>query len=110
MNDRMTTPADVDRVFVALADPTRRRVLELIGRSPTTASALARELPVTRQGILKHLAVLRESGLVTGVRAGREVRFEVRPESLLLTASWMTSLAATWDERLALLKRQAEQP
>ncbi|WP_446215229.1 ArsR/SmtB family transcription factor [Micromonospora sp. IBHARD004] len=105
----MTTAVDVDRVFVALADPTRRRVLELLGRSPSTASALARELPVTRQGILKHLGVLRDSGLVTGVRAGREVRFQVRPESLVATASWMTSLAATWDERLALLKRQAEQ-
>jgi len=74
------------------------------------ASALAREMPVTRQGILEHLGVLRDSGLVSGVRSGREVRFHVRPESLVATASWMTSLAATWDERLALLKRQAEQP
>jgi DNA-binding transcriptional ArsR family regulator len=105
----MTTAVDVDRVFVALADPTRRRVLELLGRSPTTASALAREMPVTRQGILKHLGVLRDSGLVVGVRAGREVRFHVRPESLVATASWMTSLAATWDERLAMLKLRAEQ-
>jgi DNA-binding transcriptional ArsR family regulator len=104
----MTTAVDVDQVFVALADPTRRRVLELVGRSPTTASALARELPVTRQGILKHLAVLRDSGLVAGVRAGREVRFQVRSESLIAAASWMTSLAATWDERLDRLKRQAE--
>ena len=105
----MTTTVDVDRVFVALADPTRRQVLALLGRSPTTASALAREMPVTRQGILKHLGVLRDSGLVTGVRDGREVRFHVRPEPLVATASWMTELAATWDERLALLKRQAEQ-
>jgi len=105
----MTTAVDVDRVFVALADPTRRQVLELLGRAPATASSLARELPVPRPGILKHLVVLRDSGLVAGVRAGREVRFEVRPESLVATASWMTSLAATWDERLARLKRQAEQ-
>lgn len=74
----MSTVVDVDRVFVALADPTRRRVLELLGNSPTTASALSRELPVTRQGILKHLGVLRDSGLVSAVRAGREVRFQVR--------------------------------
>ena len=52
--------------------------------------------------------MLRDSGLVAGVRVGREVRFQVRPESLVATASWMTGLAATWDERLALLKRQAE--
>jgi DNA-binding transcriptional ArsR family regulator len=105
----MTTAVDVDRVFVALADPTRRRVLELLGRSPTTASALARELPVSRQGILKHLGVLRDCGLVAAARVGREVLFQVRPEPLVATASWMSSLAATWDERLALLKRQAEE-
>jgi DNA-binding transcriptional ArsR family regulator len=99
----------VDQVFVALADPTRRRVLEVLGREPATASALARELPVTRQGILKHLAVLRECGLVAAHRSGREVRFQVRPQPLLATASWMTNLAATWDERLAALKRQAEE-
>ncbi|GAB3836535.1 ArsR/SmtB family transcription factor [Dactylosporangium cerinum] len=105
----MTGPVDVDRVLVALADPTRRRVLELVGRSPTTASMLARELPVSRQGILKHLGVLQDAGLVSGVRTGREVRYQVQPESLVATASWMTTLASTWDERLALLKRQAEQ-
>ncbi len=98
----------VDQVFVALADPTRRQVLEVLGRAPATASALARELPVTRQGILKHLGVLRDSGLVSGERSGREVRFHVRPEPLFAAASWMTSLAETWDERLAALKRQAE--
>jgi DNA-binding transcriptional ArsR family regulator len=106
----MSTAVEVDRVFVALADPNRRLVLELLGRSPTTASALARELPLTRQGILKHLGVLRDCGLVASARSGREVRFEVRPEPLIATASWMTSLAATWDERLALLKHQAEHP
>ena len=65
----MTTTVDVDRVFVALADPTRRQVLELLGRSPTTASALARELPVTRQGILeapRRAARLRSRGRRTG--------------------------------------------
>jgi hypothetical protein len=50
-----------------------------------------------------------DSGLVAGVQAGREVPLQVWPESLVATASWMTSLAATWDKRLALLKRLAEQ-
>jgi choline dehydrogenase-like flavoprotein len=78
--------------------------------APTTASALARQLPVSRQGILKHLVVLRESGLAVAERSGRELWFRVRTESLLATASWMTGLAATWDERLAALKREAERP
>jgi DNA-binding transcriptional ArsR family regulator len=98
----------VDRVFAALADPTRRQVLDSLGRHPATASALARELPLSRQGILKHLTVLRECGLVSVERSGREVRFQVQPEPLVAAASWMTRLAATWDERLAALKRQAE--
>jgi len=98
----------VDQVFVALADPTRRLLLDSLGRHPATASALARELPVSRQGILKHIRVLRECGLVSVERSGREVRFQVRPEPLMAAASWMTRLAATWDERLAALKRQAE--
>jgi hypothetical protein len=85
--------------------------IELPGWAPTTASALARDaLPVTRQGMLKHLGVLRYSELSASVRAGREVRFQVRPQALVATASWMTSPAATWDERLAQLKRQATQP
>jgi DNA-binding transcriptional ArsR family regulator len=98
-----------DRVFVALADPTRRDVLEVLGsRARASASALARDLPVSRQAILKHLAVLQEAGLVAGERHGREVQFTVQPGPLLATASWMTRLARTWDERLAALKHYAE--
>jgi DNA-binding transcriptional ArsR family regulator len=101
--------ATVDRVFAALADPTRRELLELLGsRPPASATTLARELPVSRQAVLKHLTVLADSELVTSGREGREVLFRVRPEQLVATASWMTTLAATWDERLLALKRQAE--
>jgi len=99
----------VDAVFVALADPTRRELLELLGdRAAASATALASRLPVTRQAVVKHLAILEESELVTRHRAGREVVFTVRPERLVATASWMTSLAASWEERLQLLKRVAE--
>jgi DNA-binding transcriptional ArsR family regulator len=58
--------------------------------------------------VVQHLAVLERSRLVDSHRAGREVLFTVRPEPLLATASWMTHLATTWDERLRLLKHQAE--
>jgi DNA-binding transcriptional ArsR family regulator len=101
--------ASVDRVFTALADPTRRQLLELLGgRAPASATTLARGLPVSRQAVLKHLTVLADSDLVTSGREGREVLFRVRPEPLVATASWMTTLAATWDDRLLALKRQAE--
>jgi DNA-binding transcriptional ArsR family regulator len=103
----MTTAADA--VFVALADPTRRQLLDVLGAgSGASASALARALPVSRQAVLKHLAVLAECELVTSERSGREVVFRVRPEPLLETASWMTSLARSWDVALADLKRRAE--
>ena len=101
--------SDVDQVFAALADPTRRQLLELLGgQAAASATALAGRLPVSRQAVVKHLAVLQQSDLVSRHRDGREVVFTVRPERLVATASWMTTLAASWQERLQLLKQMAE--
>jgi DNA-binding transcriptional ArsR family regulator len=101
----------VETVFSALADPTRRQVLEALAAHPAaSASALARELPISRQMVLKHLAVLQEAGLVRSARSGREVLFQVHSAPLATTADWLTSLAAQWDSRLADLKARAEQP
>ena len=100
----------VETVLGALADPTRRQVLEALASHPAaSASALARELPISRQMVLKHLAVLQESGLVSSARTGREVLFQVRSAPLTETADWLSSLAAQWDSRLAVLKARAEQ-
>jgi len=99
----------VDRVFAALADPTRRQLLALLGgQEPASATALAGHLPMTRQAVVKHLAVLEDSELVSRKRLGRQIVFTVRPEPLMATASWMTTLASSWQERLELLKRAAE--
>ncbi|MFD8084479.1 ArsR/SmtB family transcription factor [Kitasatospora sp. NPDC059722] len=99
----------VDTVLAALADPTRRRLLELLAaQGEATATTLARHLPVSRQAVVKHLAVLDAAGLVTGGRVGREVRYTVRPAALDATARWMASLAADWDRRLAHIKHLAE--
>jgi DNA-binding transcriptional ArsR family regulator len=100
--------AAVDLVLSALADPRRRDVLSALGSRPATATTLARDLPITRQAVVKHLTVLEKSSLVRSHRAGREVRFEVRPETLTQTADWLATLAAQWDDRLALLKQRAE--
>jgi len=97
------------RVFAALADPTRRQVLGLLGgQGELTATALADRLPISRQAIVKHLTVLDDAGLVAGRRVGREVRYAVRPEALVATARWMAALANDWDRRLAAIKRVAE--
>lgn len=93
----------------ALADPARRQLPEALSERPARgATALAAQVRVSRQAVAGHLTVLRESRLVTSHRAGKEVPFTVCPRQLAATASWMTSLAATWQERLELLKRQAE--
>jgi DNA-binding transcriptional ArsR family regulator len=100
---------NVETVLVALADPTRRQVLEALAARPAaSASALARELPISRQMVLKHLGVLHDSGLVSSARAGREVLFQVRTAPLAETADWLSALAAQWDSRLADLKSRAE--
>ena len=100
---------EADELWAAVADPTRRRLLDaLLARGDATATTLAGELPVTRQAIAKHLAVLDRAGLVEGRRQGREVRYAVRPERLDAAARWMARVAAQWDERLAAIKRLAE--
>ena len=95
-----------DAVFAALADPTRRRVLRLVAeRGPTSATLLERELPVTRQAIVKHLAVLNRAGMVTGQRAGQEVRYVLVPGSLEEVSEWIAEIGSQWDERLARLRQ-----
>lgn len=99
----------VAHVFTALADPTRRSVLAgLAARETATATALAADLTITRQAVVKHLAVLAEAGLVESSREGREVLFRVRAAPLRVTASWLAAQADSWDGRLAALKAEAE--
>lgn len=106
----MTTEhGTVGDVLAALADPTRRQLLDVLAaRGEATATTLATELPVSRQAVVKHLAVLTAAGLVSGGRVGREVRYSVHPQRLDATARWMAGLAADWDRRLEAIKRIAE--
>ncbi|MEU4171118.1 metalloregulator ArsR/SmtB family transcription factor [Streptomyces sp. NPDC026665] len=109
MTEAQSGSEEVDGVLAALADPTRRHLLDLLAaRGEVTATKLAEEVPVSRQAVVKHLAVLDAAGLVTGSRVGREVRYAVRPAALNATARWMAALAADWDRRLAHVKHVAE--
>jgi DNA-binding transcriptional ArsR family regulator len=95
-----------DDVFTALADPTRRTVLrEISARGTATATELAGALPVSRQAVAKHLAILGHAGLVAGRREGRETRYRPTPAPLGGAISWMTEVGGQWDERLAALAR-----
>ncbi len=99
---RVTDPGPV---FAALADENRRRLLDLVAeRGDATATELARELPVTRQAVAKHLAALEDAGLVTSRRAGRETRYRLAPGGLAGAAGWLATAGAKWDTRLAELE------
>jgi DNA-binding transcriptional ArsR family regulator len=102
--------AVVDELWSAVADPTRLRLLDaLLVHGEATATTLARDAPVTRQAVAKHLAVLDRAGLVEGHRRGREVRYAVRPVGLDTATRSLADVAAAWDRRLAGIKRIAEQ-
>jgi DNA-binding transcriptional ArsR family regulator len=99
----------VDSVFVALADPTRRRVVETLARGGTvTASSLAAQLPITRQAVAKHLSALRGAELVSVTRIGRETHYKLRPQPLDEAAHWIQMVSADWDDRLEALRRSLE--
>jgi DNA-binding transcriptional ArsR family regulator len=99
MNDR------TDHLFAALADPTRRQLLTpLAENSPKTATQLAEVFPMTRQGVLKHLDILEEAGLVQIQPIGREKRYSLTPDPLHDVSAWIAELGAKWDERLLRLK------
>lgn len=103
----MRSPASDDErlgaVFASLADGTRREVVRRLASSPASASALARELPISRQAIAKHLDVLGEAGLVRSERVGREVRYRVMPEPLNDLAAWAARVGSEWEQRLDAL-------
>jgi DNA-binding transcriptional ArsR family regulator len=96
-----------DAVFLALGDPMRRRLLALLGTGgEASATDLARELPVTRQAIQKHLSTLSGAGLVAARRSGREVLFRPTPGPMSEAMAWMAEVGGQWDDRLAALERQ----
>ncbi|HXL91619.1 MAG TPA: metalloregulator ArsR/SmtB family transcription factor [Streptosporangiaceae bacterium] len=104
----MTANAD-DELWTAIADPSRRQVLDLIVRNGgVSASWLAGHVPFSRQAVSKHLVVLEQAGLVSRHRQGREVLYQVEAGRLDQATRAMADLAAQWDRRLGMIKRLAE--
>lgn len=95
--------------FAALADPTRRQIVEmLIGSGPTTATALAGELDISRQAVAKHLQLLAGAGIAVSERIGRETRFEASLGGFGGVRSWMDEVEGQWSSRLDRLARSVE--
>src|SRR3954470_19095665 len=105
-----TRPVDDDRVFRALADPTRRHLLDrLFERDGRTLTELESELEMTRFGVMKHLRVLEEAGLVTTRRSGREKLHFLNPVPIRLVHDrWVSKYAEPWAATLSGLKTQLE--
>ncbi len=95
-------------VFAALADQTRWDILSRLGARELSASALAAELPVSRQAIAKHLVALAEVGLVAPERHGREIRYRALGARLSEVALQLDRIGADWDARLERIRAIAE--
>ena len=104
----MTTEPD-DQLWSAIADPSRRRVLDLlVSGGEASASSLADQVPFSRQAVSKHLVVLEEVGLINRRKQGREVLYRVEAARLDEATRAMAELATRWDRRLDAIKRLAE--
>ena len=104
----MTVEPD-DELWSAIAEPSRRRVLDLlVERGGASASWLAGQVPFTRQAVAKHLVVLEEVGLVRRRKQGREVLYEVVGDRLDDATRALVEVARRWDQRLTTIKRLAE--
>ncbi|MDA3645489.1 metalloregulator ArsR/SmtB family transcription factor [Saccharopolyspora indica] len=107
---RPDAEAIAEQVFTALADPSRRTILaELASAGPATATDLAARLPITRQAIAKHLALLAQAGLVASEHGERRrVRYRLRSGPMQVAQQFLAALARDWDSSLNALKHHLE--
>ena len=91
--------ANIDRVFRALGDPTRRAILEKLSEEPISVSRLAEPLNITVAAVVQHLQVLEESGLVHTEKVGRVRTCRIEPEGLSVVEQWISDRRSTWERR-----------
>jgi len=100
----MSSDEQQQRVFVALADPTRRMLIErLSAEGGKTSTELAKDLPITRQGVSKHLRILAEANLVSVRQEGRARYYTLQPQQLSEAITWVDRVRAQWERRLSAL-------
>jgi DNA-binding transcriptional ArsR family regulator len=104
----------LDQLFHALADPTRRALVERLSRAPASVSDLARQLPISLPGVMQHLQVLEASGLVRSEKVGRVRTCRLEPAALRTAEQWISERRAGWERRLdrlgEYLAEQDDQP
>lgn len=98
-----TNSAQLDRIFAALADPTRRAILRGLTRRPATINEIAKPFPVSLNAISKHVMVLERAGLLRREIRGRHHHCRIEPRPLRQADAWMAHYRKFWDERLDAL-------
>jgi DNA-binding transcriptional ArsR family regulator len=91
---------NVDRIFHALGDPTRRAIVERLSRGPTSVSLLAKPLQITLAAVVQHLQVLEGSGLVHTEKSGRVRTCRIEPAGFSLAEQWFAERRSLWERRL----------
>ncbi|MED7932015.1 helix-turn-helix domain-containing protein [Nonomuraea sp. LP-02] len=102
--------AELDGVFVALADQTRRDVIRRLGRGPTSVGDLAREFPMTLPSFMKHVRTLETNGLIHTVKLGRVRTCVLNRDRLALIDDWLAEQRRLWEERTDRLERLVTDP
>jgi DNA-binding transcriptional ArsR family regulator len=96
----MSPLATIDTTFRALGDPTRRRVIELLGAGPASMTELSRPFAITLPSLSKHLDILEQSGLVRSTKVGRVRTYRLVPSKLASAEGWLSRQRALWERRL----------
>src|SRR6202040_1085626 len=101
---------DIDRVFHALGDPTRRAIMEKLSQGPISVSRLAEPLAITLAAVVQHLQVLEESGLVQTEKVGRVRTCHIEPAGLSVAAQWIADRRSMWERRFDRLGEFLAEP
>jgi DNA-binding transcriptional ArsR family regulator len=109
----MVQYSPLDRTFSAISDPTRRDILDRLGRGPASISELAKPFGITLTGLKKHIQVLEDAQLVTTAKIGRTRQCRLGPEQLQDAAQWIDTYRRQWERRLdgleALLPKRRDE-
>jgi DNA-binding transcriptional ArsR family regulator len=106
----LTQRVQVDRVFHALGDPTRRAMIEKLSEGPISVSRLAQPLDITLAAVVQHLQVLEKSGLVRSEKVGRVRTCRVEPKGLTVVERWVSDRRALWETRFDRLGKLLAEP
>jgi DNA-binding transcriptional ArsR family regulator len=106
----MNRRADIDRVFHALGDPTRRALVEKLSEGPVSVSRLAKPLDITLAAVVQHLHVLERSGLVRTAKLGRVRTCRIEPKGLTVAERWIVDRRSLWARRFDRLGKLLAEP